>query len=136
MAEVGIFFPELTPSSRRYTPGKRPETIFESQNGATTFVQFGNQQVNAELQLEFRNITDDEATSIIQHYDQITENNWVKFSAANGLGGMSTGLVTIIPKGNDSKVLRWRYQGPPEITSVFPGISSVSCSFIGFFYGA
>lgn len=136
MAEVGIFFPELTPSSRTYIPGKRPETVFESQNGAVTFVQFGNQQVNAQLRLEFRNITDDEATAIIQHYDQITENNWVKFSAANGLGGMDTGLVTIIPKGNDSKVLRWRYEGPPEIASVFPGISSVSCSFIGFFYGA
>ena len=42
MAEQRLF-PQLTPSSRSYKPGKVPETVFASQNGSTTFVQFGNQ---------------------------------------------------------------------------------------------
>ena len=46
-------FPEITPSSRTYKPGTLPKTVFTGQNGATTFIQFGNTFVNAELSLSF-----------------------------------------------------------------------------------
>ena len=130
----GIFFPQLTPSSRTYTPGQRRSTVFESQNGATTLVEFGTQAVNATLQLQFKNIPDDDAALIIANYNEVVEDEWVKFNSTRALGGMETKLYNAVQKGDDK--LRWRYDGPPQITSIYPGISTVSCKFVGYFYGA
>jgi len=130
----GIQFPLIQPSSRSYQPGERPRTTFQSQNGSTTLIEFGTQQVNAELRLEFKNITDDLAMEIINHYNSIVEDEWVKFTRNRGYGGMSEGLYNVVENGSDK--LRWRYDGPPEIRSVYPGVSTVACKFIGYFYGA
>ena len=130
----GILFPQITPSSRTYQPGARPKTVFQSQNGSTTLVEFGTQQVDAQLQLQFRNITDEMATQIINHYNSIVDDEWVRFDSTRGLGGMNSNLLGVVQKGDDK--LRWRYDGPPQITSVYPGVSTVACSFIGYFYGA
>ena len=62
---------DLAPSSRTYVPGTFPRTRFESQDGVTTFIQYGNRRVNATLQLEFRNIFDDQVQSIINTYDTV-----------------------------------------------------------------
>ena len=130
----GILFPQLTPSSRTYTPGQRRSTVFESQNGATTLVEFGTQAVNATLQLQFKNISDDDAALIIANYNAVVEDEWVKFNGTRALGGMDAKLYDLVQKGDDK--LRWRYDSPPQITSVYPGISTVSCKFVGYFYGA
>ena len=134
MANQGVLFPLVRPTSRTYKPGKRPSTIFEAQNGATTLVEFGTQQVNAELKLVFRNISDENAGLIIDNYNSITQNNWVLFDGTSGLSGMAGTLQEKVEDGYKS--LRWRYAEPPQVTSVFPGISTVSCSFVGYFYGA
>jgi len=130
----GVMFPDITPSSRSYRAPERPRTVFQSQNGATTLIEFGSQQVDAKLDLQFRNITDDRAAEIITHYNGQDENKWVIFNTTRGLGGMGTKLYNVVEKG-DTK-LRWRYSSPPEITSVYPGTSTVTCKFVGYFYGA
>ena len=126
-------FPEITPSSRSYTPGKVPETVFEAQNGATTFVQFGSIFVNAEMSLEFKNISDSQASEILQHYLSVIGDDYVQFSNARALGGMKEVLRDKVEKG--SGAIKWRYDAPPEITSVYPGLSTVRCSFIGYLFG-
>ena len=85
------------------------------------------------LQLQFRNISDDRAAEIINHYNSIVDDEWVRFSGTHGLGGINTSLYNVVEKGDDK--LRWRYDGAPKITSVYPGVSTVACSFIGYFYG-
>lgn len=127
-------FPQLVPSARRYKPGRLPETVFEAQNGATTFVQFGNQFVNAEMSMTFKNIHDWEAAQILVHYRSVRENDWVEFEEGRGLTGIQEQLLDEMDKGDGA--LRWRYRNPPQVTSVYPGISTVSCEFTGFFYGA
>ena len=126
-------FPEITPSSRSYTPGRVPETVFEAQNGATTFVQFGSTFVNAELSLEFRNISDSQASEILQHYLSVVGDDYVQFSNTRALGGMEASLRDQVEKG--SGAIKWRYEAPPEITSVYPGVSTVRCAFIGYLFG-
>lgn len=126
-------FPEITPSSRSYTPGRVPETVFEAQNGATTFVQFGSIFVNAELSLEFKNISDSQASEILQHYLSVVGDDYVQFSNASGLRGMQAVLRDQVEKG--SGAIKWRYEAPPEITSVYPGVSTVRCAFIGYLFG-
>jgi len=126
-------FPDLTPTSRSYTPGQIPETVFEAQNGSSVFVQFGGRFVNAELQMEFRNITDLDARLILAHYESVTGDDYVSFTANGALGGMSLDLTTAVEDGTG--LLRYRYNKPPSIESVYPGVSTVRCSFTGFLYG-
>ena len=127
-------FPSLAPTARTYRPGRLPETTFTAQNGATTFVQFGNTFVNAMLSLEFKNISDSDAADILSHYLSVVEDDSVRFNFKRGFNGMSSELTDQMESGDDT--LRWRYAEPPEVSSVYPGVSTVQCSFEGFFYGA
>ena len=127
-------FPGFTPTSRRFKPGRLPETRFESQNGSTVFIQFGGVFVNAELELVFQNIRDEWAKQILAHYRSVVGDDYVTFDKDHGFGGMTDALITQVDNG--SHHLRYRYDGPPELESVYPGVSSVSCRFIGYLYGA
>ena len=125
----------ISPTSRSYRPGKLPETVFQAQDGSRSYVSYGQNFVDAELTLNFANINDGEVLEILQHYASITGNDSVLFSAAQGFQGMDADLVNNgIEKGND--LLRWRYKDPPQVQSVYPGISSVQLQFIGVLYGA
>ena len=72
-------------------PGAFPRTRFESQDGVTTFIQYGNRRVNATLQLEFRNISDDQVQSIINTYDTVMsgEERKVSFTGTAVFGGIA-----------------------------------------------
>ena len=126
-------FPLITPSSRTYRPGRQPETVFQAQNGATTVIAFGSRFVDAELDMEFRNITDEVANRILVHYHEVRGDDYVVFGDRRGLGGISENLRNNMQTGRD--VLRYRYKQPPEIQSVYPGVSTVRVSFIGILYG-
>ena len=124
---------DLAPSSRAYTPGTFPRTRFESQDGVTTFIQYGGRRVNATLELEFRNIFDSQVTDIINVYDQTMggEENKVSFAGTAVFGGISDdGLRSEMETGGDD--LCWLFDGPPQVRSVRPGVSTVSCSFTGY----
>lgn len=123
----------IYPTSRSYKPGKLPETVFTAANGATTFVQYGQQFVNAELQLEFANVVDGVATDILEHYESMQTDDYTIFDNERGFQGMLIQLQRTVESGND--VVRYRYAEPPTITSVYPGISTVSVRFIGYLYG-
>lgn len=132
---MAVQFPELTPSSRSYTAGEYPQTTFTAQNGVVTVMRYGNRAVNSRLQMEFVNITDDEAEQIMVVYRQAaaTYDN-VTFSNARGLGGVtSPGLRETMDErpGGVASGLKYRFESPPSVASVMPGFSTVSCSFIG-----
>jgi len=123
-------FPALTPSTRSYIPGAQPETTFTSQNGSTSFITFGNRKVDCRLKLGFRNLEDNYAMLILEHYRITQTDDYVVFDSNHGLGGMTNDLVSEVNLTNQG--LKFRYSRPPEITSVFPGISNVECEFTGY----
>ena len=127
-------FPALTPTGRSYKPGRVPETVFTSQNGASSFIQFGGAFVNAELSLTFANISDQDAADILQHYSSVVGDDRVTFGDNKGFGGMGAKLQGKLEDGTG--LLKYRYDGPPQVTSVYPGISTVTCQFIGYLMGA
>ena len=126
-------FPDVTPTTRSFTPGVRPETAFSSQNGSTSFVSFGNRMVDCSLELGFNNLDDTYALLILEHYRSTGPEDYVSFDAQHGLGGMLDTLIIEIDTANQG--LKFRYANPPQITSVFPGVSSVRCSFTGYLIG-
>ena len=127
-------FPQLTPTGRSYKPGRIPETVFTSQNGASSFIQFGGAFVNAELSLTSANISDQDAADILQHYSSVVGDDRVTFGDNKGFGGMGAKLQGKLEDGTG--LLKYRYDGPPQVTSVYPGISTVTCQFIGYLMGA
>jgi len=117
-----------TPTSRSYSPGTYPQTEFEAQNGVKTVIRYGKNRTSATLTLGFSNITDAQAASILSNYEAVNS-IWdeVTFDGTNVIEGATTSLQTYFKEGSP---LKWRYSGPPRVTSVFPGISNVSCSFV------
>jgi len=133
-------FPSIKPTSRSYTPGNYPSTNFESLDGTKTHIRYGNKRVNATLTLGFSNITDSQVGLILENYDNVNSDwDYVKFSSANGTAGIvdpdsGNFLTKEIAKADGSGLteqgLKWRYSGPPSVTSTFKGMSNVSCSFV------
>ena len=123
-------FPSIKPTSRSYNPGQYPSTDFESLDGTKTHIRYGNKRVNATLSLGFSNITDADAALILANYEDVNSDwDYVTFSSANGAAGVdSTSLSNYFKESGSS--LKWRYSGPPSVTSTFKGMSNVSCSFV------
>lgn len=127
---AAIAFPDIRPSARTYTPGQFPQTEFRAQNGALSILRYGNRRVDSTLSLEFRNITDDKAALIIQNYEAVnSQNNNVTFTQATGASGASTAYSNFIRENGTG--LKWRYAGPPQVTSVVKNRCTVVCEFVG-----
>ena len=133
-------FPSIKPTSRTFSPGTYPSTNFESLDGTKTHIRYGNKRVNATLNLGFSNITDGQVGLILKNFDDVMATyNFVRFNDNNATAGITDPgsghlLKKEIAREDDSGLteqgLRWRYSSPPTITSVFPGISNVNCSFV------
>jgi hypothetical protein len=132
---VTASFPSgLKPTSRSYRPGKFPQVAFEALNGATTMIRYGQKPYNAELTLTFANINDVDAARIVNHYEERMANfSSVTFTNATGLAGLGSTLSSQVSESESG--LTWRYAEPPQVESVYPGISTVTCTFIGYLDG-
>ena len=130
---VNRFFPNIKPSSRSYTPGTYPQVEFVAQNGAKTVLRYGNKKVDAKLSLGFTNITDSQASEILNLYEEVNSDyDYISFTSANALAGInSSSLVNnMAEKDSNGVKLRYRFDGPPSVSSVRPGKSNVQCKFV------
>lgn len=128
-------FPDLVPSSRSYEPGVFPETQFQAQNGAVVRVRYGNQRAGSRLSLTFANISDYNASRILENYVEVMSgDNYADFTDNNVAAGASENLRPWIQETNS--LLKWKYASPPSVTSVKPGLSTVTCEFTGELEGA
>jgi len=139
-------FPNIKPSSRSYTPGTYPQTEFVAQNGAKTVLRYGDKKVNAKLSLGFTNIPDEHANKILDLYEKVNsvydyiifqkqenENGVVGFGGLAGIDTttLSTDVtVQLTDRMRETDKLRYRFDGPPTVTSVRPGRSNVQCKFV------
>ena len=118
----------VTPSTRSYSPGKYPQVEFEAQNGVKTVIRYGKNRTGSSLSLGFDNILDSDAAAILKNYEDINS-IWdeVTFSGTNVINGADSTLQSYLIERTE---LKWRYDGPPEVTSVYPGRSNVQCKFV------
>ena len=160
MAEGRLFPVDIAPSSRSFKAGEYPETVFEAQNGAKSFIRYGKRYVNATMTLGFTNVSEADAVEILDNYHYVTgeglsHSDYVTFSENNGLQGIEqltgssslkyymearrapnpTGL-TVSRFWHLNNRLRWRYSAPPSVTSVQPGVCNVTCSFVACLEGS
>ena len=129
-----VDFPNIKPSSRTYTPGRYPQVEFVAQNGAKTVLRYGNKKVDAKLTLGFTNITDLEANQILNLYEEVNSDyDFIHFSSNTALAGINNSSLSRKFGERDASgntLLRYRFDGPPTVTSVRPGRSNVQCKFV------
>ena len=124
-------FPTIKPTSRSYSPGTYPSTDFESLDGTKTHLRYGNKRINATLQLGFSNISDADAALILDNYVQVNGDwNYVTFNRGFATSGIELSDLGNYMRETGGSGLKWRYSGPPTVTSTFKGLSNVSCSFV------
>ena len=129
-----IDFPNIKPTSRTYTPGKYPQAEFVAQNGAKTILRYGNKPVNAKLTLGFTNITDAQANQILEKYEEVNSvYDYIHFPSDSSIAGVNNAALRRRFQERDTSgntLLRYRFDGPPTVTSVRPGRSNVQCKFV------
>ena len=116
------------PSSRSISYGDFPVKTFMSQSGIEYRIKYGTKRAGMVLSLSYKNITDSEAETFLDHYhgqsgtferfnlsDATRDAGWEGSNDALGAGAWSGG---------------WRYQGPPTITQVSKGISTISFKLV------
>lgn len=121
-------FPSIKPTNRRFSVGQFPTKSYRALSGATVRRSFGNKPYGYELRLEFENRTDTITAQLIAHYNS-TSGGFERFTLPDNLfAGMDATLKGLIQAPNS---IKWEYASPPEIESVYSGLSSISITLIG-----
>ena len=110
MTANAIRFPFINPTSREYSPGEFPQTLFQAQNGATVALKYGIHRINASLKLTFQNISDLEASRILRCYELVNGPwDYITFDGTN----MNDGFLnpTEYGSGGLQAIFDVKYQG-------------------------
>jgi len=121
-------FPALKPTKRSFQLGQYPIKTYRALSGASIRRSFGNKPAGYTLDLEFANVPEATVNDICDHY--------------NGQGGGTLGFVVpaIVFSGYTSTLqskvrtpagIEWLYAGPPSISSIIKGISTVTVQLAG-----
>lgn len=121
-------FPAIKPSGRSVTLGVYPTKVYRSLAGTTVKRSFGNRPHGFQLQLQFANISDDITAQIIDHYND-TGAGFTRFTLPAALFAGMDG--TLRGKLQAPGGIRWEYQEPPQIESVYSGRNTVTVALAG-----
>lgn len=120
-------YPTLKPTSRNFDPGSYPVKTFKSQSGAEARILYGSKRVDQSLSLTYDNITDSQAEQFVTHFDEV-KGTYLTFTLPSEVrSGWAASAATLDAVSGAA----WRYDSPPTITSVKPGISSVQVKLAG-----
>lgn len=120
-------FPTHKPTGRSFNAGDYSYKKFLSQSGKEVRILYGDKRTGMQLQLVYENVNDTAADDFVAHYDEVKGgfDTFVlpsEFKA--GWNGDASAIDAV--SGN-----RWRYESAPSISSVRPGISSVTVNLVG-----
>lgn len=118
-------FPPIEPTTRSWSPGIRPQTIYTSLAGVEVRFSHGDRSVGQNLSLSFVNITNDQGKLIVDHYMQVgtTFNGFTL--PATVFAGMDSYSYTNEPTNE------WRYDGAPRVEYTVPGYQTITVDLIG-----
>ena len=124
-------FPALVPTSRSFEAGDFPIKTYKAQNGAEHRILYGSNRTGMKLSLSYANISDSNAELFLNHYDAM-KGTFTTFAitAASSLGGWA-GDTTTNALSASAASNTYRYESPPQVVQVRPGISTVTVNLIG-----
>ena len=123
-------FPSVKPSSRRFSPGDWPIKTVKSQSGVEDRLLYGSKRTGMTLELQYKNITDANAELFLDDF-VARKGTYNTFNLDQAEDETKAGW-----DGNDDAIgtatgNKWRYAGPPQVTQVAKGRSSVSVKLVG-----
>jgi len=122
-------FPSLTPTSRQFETGDYPIKAFKSQSGAEVRILYGSQRTNMKLSLSYSNVSDANTELFIDHFDETKGTFSVFDLPSEALAGWSGNSDALDASGSNE----WRYEAAPQVSSVRPGVSTVTVALVGVF---
>lgn len=109
-------FPELTPATRTFTPGRHPHSEIPSMSGLQSRVRTSNAIIEQRLQLTFVALTEAQMLSIRSHYID-RQGRFLSFAIPNSLlSGMLAPASFTLFNGS------WLYANSPQVEDV-PGLN-------------
>ena len=124
-------FPTIPPTGRAFDPGDFSNTKYKANNGAEFRILYGSKRTGMKMQLSYQNITDAQAEQFLDHFHSM-QGTFQQFELTDGANGTKSGW-----KGNGDAIgavawgSQWRYESAPQLTSVYPGVSTVTVNLIG-----
>ena len=119
--------PQYIPTSRSLGLGNFPVKTYRSQNGAEMRLLYGDKRTNMTMQLSYQNVADSVAQEFVEHFI-VTEGTFKCFAigtASRDGWSQADKYMGASEWGNE-----WRYSKPPQLTSVYPGVSSVTVELV------
>jgi hypothetical protein len=102
-------FPTLTPSSRTWTPGEYPHSVYSAWSGVENRVRQSNAMLSSTLRLAFVGITEAQMLSILSHY-QGELGTYTSFSLPSAIFGGTADATDYTLTGYS-----WRYAEAPSV---------------------
>lgn len=115
-------FPTLIPTSRDLDPGSYPVKTFKAQSGVEVRILYGTKRTDQLLDLSYTNVPDAQAQLFVQHFDEVLGTFQTFTLPAATRAGWSANPATLDAVTGTA----WRYEEAPKISSVRPGLSSVT----------
>ena len=124
-------YPQLVPSSRSFDPGNFAVKSYNAQDGAEVRFIYGDKRVGMKLQLTYQNISDTDAEAFINHFHKM-KGTFTQFLLGTGQTGAKKGWeADPNTLGAELWGCNWRYESPPQLQSIYPGVSTVTVNLIG-----
>ena len=125
-------FPTIAPSGRSFVDGDWPVKTFNSQSGVEVRILHGNRRYGHKLSLSYDNIADEVCQQFFEHYRSV-KGTYETF----GIPQVASGSAVAQGWGGDANFFnagphsqQYRYAGPPEMSSNYPGISSIRLDLV------
>jgi hypothetical protein len=128
---MAVAFPSIEPTGRNFTAPRWPTSGLTTQSGLTTRRLWGSKPTQAQLQLQFNNITDDNAALIIKAYNDAQGATTDITLPSAIFNGASATLKTWLDTTATGAGMLWFFtEDPPSLESVAPNRSSVSVKLV------
>ena len=125
---------DLVPSARTFESGDFPVKTYKAQNGVEHRILYGSNRTNMKLSLTYANIKDEDTEQFLDHYHdmkgtfQTFNLARITFNRGNAKGGWRGNSDAL---GAETFGNTYRYEGPPQVTQVAYGRSTVTVNLIG-----
>ena len=128
---MAITFPNIEPTARSFTAPRWPTSGVTTQSGVTTRRLWGSRPSQAQLSLNFENISDDNAGLIVAAYNS-AKGATTELTLPNVLfNGASAALTGWLNTTSTGAGMKWFFsEEPPTVESVAPGRSSVRVALV------
>lgn len=125
---------DFVPTTREFVPPAYSRSEVRTQSGATSRRIWASRPGGGSLRLSFTNVTDTQADGLCSLWEVAKGTRYTINLPNRFLEGLDASLRAYLQL--NSQQLMWSFVEPPVVTSVAPGVSSVTLNFKARGYGS